>query len=206
MDPMTSFLDSAGLLFVLLNPFLLVVYLLDLVESMRPREFAVVLARAAIVSTLVFVLFAWSGDYVFARVLQVRFAAFMIFGGVVFLIVGLRFVFQGHRSLQGLRGEAGHVAGSIAMPFMIGPGTLSASILAGARNTRTHAALAILAAMALTVAGVLLLKLLHDRVRRAKEELVERYIEIVGRVSALVIGTFAVEMILQGIEAWRAQL
>jgi small neutral amino acid transporter SnatA (MarC family) len=32
--------------------------------------------------------------------------------------------------------------------------------------------------------------------------LVERYVDLCGRLSALVIGTIAVEMIFQGIEGW----
>jgi len=51
---------------------------------------------------------------------------------------------------------------------------------------------------------VLLLKALHDLVRARDERLVERYVEIVGRISALVIGTIAIEMVLQGIDSWLA--
>jgi multiple antibiotic resistance protein len=60
------------------------------------------------------------------------------------------------------------------------------------------------AALSITVLTVLVLKILHDLVRARNERLVERYVEIVGRVSALVIGTIAVEMVLQGIDAWLA--
>lgn len=49
---------------------------------------------------------------------------------------------------------------------------------------------------------VLALKALHDSVRNRYERYVERYIDIVGRISALVIGTIAVEMILKGIDMW----
>jgi multiple antibiotic resistance protein len=32
--------------------------------------------------------------------------------------------------------------------------------------------------------------------------MLERYIEVAGRITALVVGTFALEMIMQGAEGW----
>jgi multiple antibiotic resistance protein len=45
-------------------------------------------------------------------------------------------------------------------------------------------------------------KVLHDWVKERNEALVERYVEIAGRVSALLIGTIAVEMMFKGVESW----
>jgi len=198
------FVESAVLLFVLLNPFLLCVYLLDLIQEMEARHFGRVLARAAVISGVVFAVFAWAGDAIFSRVLQVRFCAFQVFGGIVFLVVAIRFVLLGSQAISSLRGSAEHLAGSIAMPFMIGPGTVSASVFAGTRLPIALAALAIVAALSSTVLAVLVLKILHDFVRARNERLVERYVEIVGRVSALIIGTIAIEMVFQGIDSWLA--
>jgi len=191
---------SALLLFVLLNPFLMTIYLLDLVEKLDAARFRSVLARAGLISAIAFSLFAATGDLVFVDVLQVRFESFLIFGGVIFLLIGLRFVFQGPAAIESMRGSAEHVAGSIALPFMIGPGTLSASVVAGARSPLPWAVGAIFTAVTAVVISVVGLKLLHDHVRKRHEALVERYIDIVGRISALVVGTIAVEMIVRGVE------
>ncbi|MBE0504967.1 MAG: MarC family protein, partial [Desulfuromonadales bacterium] len=43
-------------------------------------------------------------------------------------------------------------------------------------------------------------KRLYDVVRPNNAKLIERYIEIMGRVTALVIGIISVEMIMQGIK------
>ena len=201
---MRVFVESAVLLFVLLNPFLLCIYLLDLIQELNVRRFGRVLMRASVISGVVFVAFAWAGDAIFSRVLQVRFCAFQIFGGIVFLVIAIRFVMVGSRAISSLRGSAEHLAGSIAMPFMIGPATVSASVLAGTRLPMALAALAVAAALSVTVLTVLVLKALHDLVRTRDERLVERYVEIVGRISALVIGTIAIEMVLQGIDSWLA--
>jgi small neutral amino acid transporter SnatA (MarC family) len=43
-------------------------------------------------------------------------------------------------------------------------------------------------------------------VRPRREPLIQRYIEIAGRITALYIGTVAIEMIMQGIRAWLGKL
>ncbi|MFH1924190.1 MAG: MarC family protein [Planctomycetota bacterium] len=199
-----AFVESAIVLLVLLNPFLLSVYLLNLMRELDIRRFGQVLVRAALISGVVFVAFAWAGDALFSRVLHVRFCAFQVFGGIVFLIIAIRFIFVGSEAISLLRGTAEHLAGSIAMPFMIGPGTVNASVLAGTRLPIALAALAIVAALLITVLTVLALKTLHDVVRARDERLVERYVELVGRISALVIGTIAIEMMFQGVDSWLA--
>ncbi len=196
------FLDSIIVMLVLFNPFLMSIYLMDVLSELNARAFTSVLLRAFLVSGVVFLLFAWAGDAIFVRVLQVRFAAFLIFGGIVFLVIGLRYLTQGARMIDTLRGPPEHLVGSIAMPFMIGPGTVSASVLAGARLPFGYASLAIVIALAVACVLLIAFKFLHDYVKARRATLLERYIEITGRISALVIGTIAIEMILKGIELW----
>lgn len=198
---MEQFTQSAFLLFVLLNPFLMSIYLMGLIQRLDLKTFASVLARGSSIAGCAFILFAWAGDRIFTDILQARFAAFLIFGGVIFLIIGIRFVFSGTEALQSLRGEPQHLAGSIAMPFMIGPGTISASVLTGSRLSPLWAALVIIAVLIAVVGGLVLLKAVHDYVNRQNRRLVDRYLDVTGRIMALVIGTFAVEMIVQGIES-----
>lgn len=193
---------SAALLLVLLNPFLVIVYLVDVVEKLDRGQFARVLFRAGIISVAVFSGFALLGDMVFSRILHAEFASFQVFGGVVFLLVGLQFIFKGTRALEILRGDSDHIAGAIAMPILIGPGTISASIVIGKRLDPGAACASILLAVASSMAVMLLLKVIHDYTRPRNEPLVQRYIEIAGRITALVVGTVAVEMIMQGLRTW----
>ncbi len=128
MDPFTK---SFLLLFMLLNPFLLIIYLVDIVQEMEFRDFFRVLNRAGWISSGIFIGFALLGDLVFENLLQAQFASFQIFGGIIFLMIGMQFVFKGPDAIKSMRGKPEHIAGAIAMPIMIGPGTVSASILAG---------------------------------------------------------------------------
>lgn len=193
---------SALLLLVILNPFALSVYLMEIFQSHSLSTIAGILTRATLISGVVFVLFAWGGDRIFNDVLQIRFAAFQIFGGMVFLIIGVRFMISGGEALVVLRGSPEHLAGTIAMPFMIGPGTVSAAIVAGAKLPLGYAVIAIASALTVTILLLLSVKVMFDRLRTRNSRLIERYADLASRVAAVLIGTIAVEMVLDGIQRW----
>lgn len=195
-------LQSFTLFFALLNPFLLSIYLLDLISDLDTRTFYRVLFRASLISGSVFWLFAWGGEAIFTQYLQVRFASFQLFGGVIFLLIGVRFVFSGVDAIRSTRGAPEHLAGSIAMPFLIGPGTVSAAVVIGSRHGTPLSGLVIFGTLALTMTLVVALKVAHDYVKERNARLIDRYMEIVGRISALLIGTIAIEMIMVGGGSW----
>ena len=199
---MTDFIKSLTLLLVLLNPFLVIIYLVDVVEKLGFRQFTHVMLRAGLIASVVFSCFAVLGDAIFSNILQAQFASFQIFGGVIFLLIGLQFVFRGPKAIEVLRGESAHLSGAIAMPILIGPGTISASIVIGQRHEPILACVIILVAIIISVAMILLLKAVHDYVRPRNEPLVQRYIEVTGRIMALFVGTISVDMIMQGIQIW----
>jgi small neutral amino acid transporter SnatA (MarC family) len=199
---MSEFIGSGSLLLALLNPFLLVVYLIDLFKTLDQRQFQQVVMRAGLIAGVVFCCFSILGDAIFSRLIQAEFASFQIFGGLTFLLIGFQFVFRGPGAIEVLRGKSAHVAGAVAMPVLIGPGTISASVVIGQRHDPHVACIAVVSAVVVSLVIVLLLKKLHDYVRQRRERLIERYIEIAGRIMALYVGTIAVEMIMQGIRTW----
>ena len=192
------------LLLVLLNPFLVIIYLVDVIEKLDRRQFYQVMIRAGVIASAVFCCFAILGDAIFSSMVHAEFASFQIFGGVVFLLIGLQYVFYGPKAIEILQGESEHIAGAIAMPVLIGPGTISASVIIGKRHDQLSAIAIAIVIVAVMISIVLLvaLKMLHDFVRPRRERLVQRYIEITGRIVALFVGTVAVEMIMQGIHTW----
>ena len=199
---MSEFFKSAALLFVLLNPFLVIIYLADMVEKMDRRRFAHVLIRGSLIATIVFCCFAVLGDVIFSSIVHAEFASFQIFGGAIFLIIGLRFVFSGTAGIEGLKVESQGLAVAIAMPVMIGPGTISASVVIGKRHEALYACIIIISAVLASVLIMLALKAIHDFVRPRNEPIIRKYIEIAGRIMALYVGTVAVDMIMQGIRTW----
>lgn len=200
---MDAFWHSTTFLFVLLNPFMMMVYLLPLIRELEMTTMTKVLVRASVTAGIVFIGFAATGTALFRDVLNARFEAFMVFGGLIFLFLSIRSVVLGAEARSQLvGGPPEHIAGSVAMPFMIGPGTVSASAVAGTTLPLPMAVLSIVAALTASGVGILALKYAHDHVQRRYEGLVERYIDIVGRISHLVVGTIAVEMIFQGLDGW----
>ncbi len=204
---METELKAFLLLFVLLNPFILSIYLLELVRELSLKEFSAQIVKAVVLSFAIFLVFAWAGERIFADVLQIRFLAFMIFGGVIFLIVGVRLILGIGPPVE--VPAAGHhdMSGAIAMPFIVGPGTISAVVIISSSTRHFGATAAIIAlAMSAAVLALLALKWLHDFVRYRNERYVERYTEIAGRVTALFTGSFAIDMILKGFERWMTEL
>ncbi len=203
---MIEFINSAALLLVLLNPFLLIVYLTDIVQKLDKSMFSQVMLRASIIALFVFCSFAILGDAVFVRFMQVEFASFQIFGGIVFFLIGLQFVFRGPTAIEILHGESKHLAGAIAMPVFIGPGTISACVVIGKRHEPIAACIVVLISIFICAGSLVLLKKLHDVVLPRNEAIVQRYVEIAGRVTALVVGTIAIDMIMRGIAAWTTKI
>jgi len=197
MDP---FLKSLALFLVLFNPFLMSIYLLDLIQEMDRSSFFKVLIRATFISGGVFFLFAWGGEAIFTDVLQVEFASFLLFGGIVIFLIALQMMFTGSEAIKKMRGgDPAHISGSIAMPFMIGPGTISASVIVGNTLSYPMAALSIALSLVLTVIMLMLLKQAFDTIKVRNADLLERYIDITGRAGALLTGTIGIQMILRGI-------
>lgn len=199
---MPEVLRSITLLLVLLNPFLIIIYLVDLLERLEKAVFVSVMLRAGIIASVVFCCFAVLGDAIFSSMFQTQFASFQIFGGVIFLLIGLQFVFRGPTAIEVLRGESEYLAGAIAMPILIGPGTISASVLIGKRHEPITACAAVVTAVMLSLALILVLKSIHDFVKPRRAKLIERYIEVAGRIAALYVGTVAIDMVMQGVRSW----
>lgn len=204
MEPV---IKAGVLLFVLLNPLLMSVYLVELIRTTPIGLFTRIMLRASLTSTSAFLLFAWLGELVFTDIFHVRFSSFLIFGGIVFLLIGLRMMLQGSTAIIPLQGgEPSRIAGAVALPFMIGPGTISASVLIGKRvQEPLWSSVAILSAVGVAGVSVIILKRLYDVVQAKNQGLLQRYLDITGRVIALFTGTYAVEMISSGVELWIRQ-
>lgn len=203
---MSELVRSIILMLVLLNPFLVIVYLIDIVQKLDQKQFQRVLLRAGLISSIVFCSFAVLGDAIFTNLFQVEFASFQIFGGLIFLLIGLQFIFKGPTAIAILRGESKHIAGAIAMPVLIGPGTISASVVIGKRSDILTACLAVVLAVFLCLITIVILKFIHDKVRKKNEELTQRYFDIAGRITALFVGSVAIEMIMNGMKVWLTKL
>lgn len=199
---MITFFKNSLLLFMLLNPFLIIIYMIDVVKKNSLHRFISILVRASVITSVVFIAFALVGNAIFSDIIQARFASFQIFGGLIFLIIGVQFVMNGPQAIEMLRGDSDNIAGSIAMPILIGPGTISAAVLVGQKLNTVFSIVSIVLTLSVCVFIMIMLKILHDFIAPRKEDLIQRYIEVVGRITALYVGTISIEMIMSGIHDW----
>ncbi|HHM2323894.1 TPA: MarC family protein [Acinetobacter baumannii] len=195
----SPFISTFILFFSLLNPFLMSIYMIGLIRHTETRVFNKALIQGSLIAYVVFLLFAWGGEAIFNRYLNVRFESFLIFGGLIFLVIGYRYVFQGADTIGEMRGAPEHLAGTVAMPFMIGPGTISAAVVTGMSMSLLEAAIVLALVLFVSCSVLIAMKFSHDHLRYSHAKYIDRYFDIVGRLAALLIGTIAVDMIVNGV-------
>ncbi|ACJ42185.1 MarC family protein [Acinetobacter baumannii] len=195
----SPFISTFILFFSLLNPFLMSIYMIGLIRHTETRVFNKALIQGSLIAYVVFLLFAWGGEAIFNRYLNVRFESFLIFGGLIFLVIGYRYVFQGADTIGEMRGAPEHLAGTVAMPFMIGPGTISAAVVTGMSMPLLEAAIVIALVLFVSCSVLIAMKFSHDHLRYSHAKYIDRYFDIVGRLASLLIGTIAVDMIVNGV-------
>ncbi len=195
----SPFISTFILFFSLLNPFLMSIYMIGLIRHTDTKVFNKALIQGGLIAYVVFLLFAWGGEAIFNRYLNVRFESFLIFGGLIFLVIGYRYVFQGADTIGEMRGAPEHLAGTVAMPFMIGPGTISAAVVTGMSMSLVEAAIVIALVLFLSCSVLIAMKFSHDHLRYSHAKYIDRYFDIVGRLASLLIGTIAVDMIVNGV-------
>ncbi|MBU3847331.1 MAG: MarC family protein [Candidatus Acinetobacter avistercoris] len=196
---MSDSLHSFALFFSLLNPFLMSIYMLGIIRNSDAKTFNMALIQGSLISLVVFIIFAKTGEAFFNDVLHVRFESFQIFGGIIFLVIGYRYVFEGADTIGVMRGAPNHLAGTIAMPFMIGPGTISAAVITGVRLSLMETIIVIFITLFLTCSILILMKYAHDHLQHKYSNYIDLYVDIVGRLAALLIGTIAIDMIVTGV-------
>lgn len=184
---------------VILNPFALCLYLAGVMEDLDTSSFIKVLCGASLISLAVFTIFVLFGEPLLVVVLGVRPEALRIFGGVIFAIVGYNYVVKGYRATQVLRGNIDELPSEIALPFMIGAGTITQSILIGKRHTAGTAFLIVLIVVVLSFLIVIAFKFVRDNMASSKEKVFDKYVNILSRINGLVIGAVSTDMIVTGI-------
>jgi multiple antibiotic resistance protein len=184
-----------------LNPFALCLYLAEPMEDMHLRAFIRVVAGACGISLAVFSLFALTGEYLLRAWLGVHPAALRAFGGVIFLIVGYNYVVKGYRAATILRGSLDELPSAIALPFMVGAGTITQSILIGKQLAPLLSVATLAVGIAAAFLIVLLFKLIREHMRGQRERLFDRYVNILARINGLLIGAISVDMIVSALHA-----
>jgi small neutral amino acid transporter SnatA (MarC family) len=95
----SPYIHAFALFFSLLNPFLMSVYMIGMIRNTDAKLFNKALIQGCLIAFIVFILFAWGGENIFSRYLNVRFESFQIFGGSIFLSLVIVMFFKVQKQL-----------------------------------------------------------------------------------------------------------
>ena len=184
---------------VMLNPFAMFVFLEPVRRDMEDAHFKKMLLRASVNSTLLFVLFYLSGDFLFITVLQIDFESFRVFGGIVIFSVAYLYIITDRKAVIQPKKDISDLALDVSLPFMVGAGTISLSILL--RQVAIHPALGVLTIVsALIINHLIILGLGYTRlVFIRKTDKFDKLMDATMRINIFFIGAIGVDMIIKGI-------
>ncbi|MBI2023742.1 MarC family protein [Candidatus Giovannonibacteria bacterium] len=184
---------------VMLNPFALFIFLHPVMKALSAKDFSKVLFKASLISFVIFFVFAATGNFVFEKIFQINFESFRIFGGIIIFTSTFLFVINGKKSLLGMQDDLGDIAAELALPFMVGAGTISLSILMGNKFRSPTVALLLAAVFAINFAVIILLKYLRSALPERLREAFDKFMELFLRINGFFMGAIALNMIIVGI-------
>jgi multiple antibiotic resistance protein len=185
---------------VLLNPFALFLYLKGIMESLNSKDFVQVLAKASLISFFIYLVFAVFGETIFVDIFSIHFDSFRIFGGIVIFYLSFTFVIRGGKSMIKLKESLDDTASEIALPFMVGAGSISLCILLGHNQNPLFSALHIAIPLLINFVMILTLKYLRSFiVEKLAQNAFDKYMSILVRVMGFLIGGVGIDMIFKGV-------
>lgn len=185
---------------VMLNPFALFLYLKPLMRDLTDREFLSVFFRASLISFFIYLAFVLFGNFIFATVFRISFESFRIFGGIILFSLAYMFIVRGKKAFIQTKGDLHDMASEIALPFMVGAGTISLSILLGEQLPMPYGVLALVLIMVINFGIVLGLKEMRSRIKVHKLRVAfDKNMEILLRINGFFVGAIGIDMIANGI-------
>ncbi|MDA3840160.1 MAG: hypothetical protein PF572_03645 [Patescibacteria group bacterium] len=186
---------------VLLNPFALFLYLLPVMKDLDNKTFRRVMVKASLISFSIYFTFMIGGDFIMNTVFRIHMESFRIFGGIIIFAFAYIFIVKGGKAMIKLRGNIDELASEIALPFMVGAGTLSLAILLGHSKGPLTGGLTLLLTMLINFIIIMSLKIFRDNITRKKIRMVfDHNMEIFLRLNGFFVGAIGVNMVKQGIE------
>ena len=190
LEAITSFL-------VMINPFALFLYLRPVMQDLPPAHFRQVLLRASVISLVVLLIFMGTGDALFTEVLNVRFHSFRLFGGIVIFSFAYLFIVKGEGALIQTREDLTELASGIALPFMVGAGTISLATVMGNELGFWMACLAIAVGLAITYAIIMTLKSIREEIPAPRFQVAfDKLMAIFLRINGFFLGAIGIDMVV----------
>ncbi|MBD3248436.1 MarC family protein [Candidatus Woesearchaeota archaeon] len=185
---------------VMLNPFAMFLYLGPVMEELSNKSFRKVLFKASAISLGIFLIFLFSGGFLFEKVFQINFESFRIFGGIIIFSFAYLYIVRGQAALIHMKEDLDDLAEEIALPFMVGAGTISLSLLIGKELEMIIGISALVVILAVNFMIILFLKMLRDNMPRKKLKIAfDKNMGILLRLNGFFLGAIGVNMVHTGL-------
>jgi multiple antibiotic resistance protein len=186
---------------VMMNPFALFLYLTPVMKELKHQEFLLVLTKASFISYGIILFFILTGESIFNIIFQIEFNSFRIFGGIVIFSFAYYYIVQGRKALIQLRGSLDDLAAEIAMPFMVGAGTISLAIIASGELTIGMNMVILPIILIINFLIILGLKTIRDHIMQKRQRIAfDKTMGILLRLTGFFVGAIGIDMALRGIK------
>jgi multiple antibiotic resistance protein len=186
---------------VMLNPFAMFLYLRPVMKELDNKTFYFVLWKVSFISFMIFLFFIVSGNFLFEKVFQINFESFRIFGGIILFSFSWIFIVGGKKALVQLKEDLDDLASEIALPFMVGAGTISITVLMAYELNTFQGILTLLLILGGNFLFISILKISKDNIRLKKFQIAfDKNMEILLRLNGFFLGAIGVNMIITGLE------
>lgn len=193
-------LSSIIEILVMLNPFALFLYLEPIRKDLTHKSFMLVIFKATLISLFICLAFFFSGDVIFRKVFQIDFESFRIFGGIIIFSYAYFFIVKGQKALIMIKENLDDLASEIALPFMVGAGTISLSILLSQKHTMFIGAVSLFIIFTVNFLVLFFLKKFRDSIEGKKfKTAFDKNMEVLLRLNGFFIGAIGINMVLSGI-------
>ena len=194
-------LSSIIEILVMLNPFALFLYLDPIRKDLSHRSFMMVIFKATLISLFICLAFYFSGDVLFRKVFMIDFESFRIFGGIIIFSYAYFFIVKGQKALIMIKENLDDLASEIALPFMVGAGTISLSIILSQKHTLWMGALILFIIFGINFLVLFFLKRFRDSIDGRKfKTAFDKNMEVLLRLNGFFIGAIGINMVLTGIK------
>ncbi|MDX5423076.1 MAG: MarC family protein [Hymenobacteraceae bacterium] len=185
---------------VMLNPFALFLYLKPVMKDLSDADFRSVFLKASTISFSIFLVFLLLGDLVFQQVFRINFESFRIFGGIVLFSFAYIFIVQGKKAFIQIKGDLHDLASEIALPFMVGAGTISLTVLMSEQLQLWQGVVALFLIMLVNFVAIMGLKQVRSSMRSKRVQIAfDKNMELLLRINGFFLGAIGVDMVVTGI-------
>lgn len=191
----TIFFQSYLKIFFILTPFFAISAFLSLTQEMSPAERRVTAIKVTLAVIIISVILYLYGRYIF-ELFGITLDAFRIGAGAVLFISALNMVNGGSKKFEAGGEEDDIAVVPLAMPIIVGPGTIGALLVMG---SAVQGYKDMLLACSALVAAVLTLGILLFVSSGLKRLLGKRGLGIMSRLTGLLVASIAAQIFFTGL-------